>query len=201
MEPQRVRDEEAELLFPVEDALNDELAGLGIRSLGRLRNGGAWQLTYLGSPALLERVERIAEGRLKPAQREFSTYSKSDPQWEYYTEFLYPSDERMRWIQDRRVVDSLAQHGDPLTERRRVDHWCYFPDAKAQSSFAAQVVANRFEVLEPLEGEPTFPVQVHRVDSVQLEDIHEVTGWLTELAERCGGDYDGWETFVDATTN
>jgi regulator of RNase E activity RraB len=36
------------------------------------------------------------------------------------------------------------------------------------------------------------------MDSVELEEIHAVVTMLTALAERHGGDYDGWETLVEA---
>ena len=191
-------EDEAEVMYPVEDQLSDAARAQGLRFIGRLRNNGGWQLTFMGAPKLEPELHALAQAALAAAGREFSLVSDHDPEWKYYTGFLYPDPERMRWIQDRRVVDVLQQHGDPLTVERRVDHWAYFPDERARSAFLAAVAAHGFEPQVPASTDENFAAHVHRVDSVALDDIHEVTTLLEELAEKHGGEYDGWETSVEA---
>ena len=189
--------EEADALYPAEAALVADLSALAIRFVGRLRNRGVWQLTCMGPPHLEPEVKRLAGIHLRGLQRQFSTLAQMDPEWTYFTDFLLPSEERMRWIEDRRVVDSLQRRGDSLAQQRRVDHWVYFPDRDSRSAFASMVVDDGFQLLDSLGEAPDFGVQVYRTDSVRLDDIHEVTGFLTKLAERFDGKYDGWETSVE----
>jgi uncharacterized protein (TIGR01619 family) len=190
--------EEANTLYRAEDALVAELSAMAVRFIGRLRNLGNWQLTFMGPPGIEPDIERLAEIHLDRLPRQYSIDAENDPEWSYYSDFLFPDAERMRWIQDRRVVDALQRHGDPLTQRRRVDHWIYFPDRDSQCAFASAVAEDGFQLLEPQGEAPDFGVQVYRVDSVQLNDIHEVTHALTALAERFNGNYDGWETSVES---
>jgi len=190
--------DEAEVLHPVEDALVSALTAQGLCFVGRLRNHGLWQVTFMGPPDHEPHVERLAGAHLDPLPRSFSIVAKHDPEWTYYSDFLFPNEERMRWIQDRRVVDALQREGDPLTASRRVDHWIYFPDSESQAAFVSAAAEAGFQALEPRGTAPDFAVQVHRIDAVQLESIHEVTTFLADLAARFDGDYDGWETEVEA---
>lgn len=190
--------EEASAIYPVEDAIVDDALALGVRFVGRLRNLGTWQMIFMGPPDLEPEIRRIAATHLEPLARTFSIVTKFDPEWTYYSEFLYPNEERRRWIRDKRVVDVLEQHGDPLTVRRRVDHWIYFQDAESCRAFAAAASAEGFQMVEPEPEAPNLGVQIYRTDSVQLEDIHEVTNLLADLAAQFNGEYDGWETEVEA---
>jgi hypothetical protein len=121
-----------------------------------------------------------------------------DAAWSSYDEFLLPDRERRQWMQDRRIVETLESHGDELAPRR-VDHWAYFPAAPARDAFVADARRDGFALERASDDageELGFGAQVFRDDSVELDDVHEVVMTLFELAERHGGDYDGWETAV-----
>ena len=47
------------------------------------------------------------------------------------------------------------------------------------------------------ESTNAFAAQIHRIDSVQLEDIHAVIMDLFKISRKHGGEYDGWETSVE----
>lgn len=125
--------------------------------------------------------------------------SASDAEWSYYDEFLLPDPERRQWIHNRRLVETLEEHGDDLTSVRRVDHWAYFPTSSLRDTFVADARDQGFgleRAPDDLDGQSPFGANVARHDSVDLDDIHEVVMTLVELAERHGGEYDGWETAV-----
>ena len=42
-----------------------------------------------------------------------------------------------------------------------------------------------------------FCAQIHREDSVRLVEIHKVVMTVFNEAATHGGEYDGWETFVE----
>ncbi len=190
--------EEADALYPVEDEISAAAQQAGMLYIGRVRNNGLWQLTFMGPPDLTDALTHLATAALASTNRAFEIITQKNSSWSYYRDFLFPNAERMQWIQDRRVVESLASNGDPLTAPRRVDHWAYFPNTKTRATFAKAVKALEFETieLEARNDDTEFGLQFHRVDSVQLNDIHEIIITLNELAEQHQGTYDGWETIV-----
>ncbi len=184
---------ELDTLGPVEDSVTSIAARLGARFVGRIRNNGNWQLTFMGPEGLSDELSQAGESALDALGRECECASQEDADWNYYLDFLYPSPERMRWIQDRRVVDSLASHGDDLSAERRVNHFIYFETVEARESFLAAISELGFEHLL-LEDNG---LQIHRVDSVQLDAIHALSEELNRLVESEHGSYDGWETSVE----
>lgn len=195
--------EEAGVLGPVEDAMNESAAGIGLFPVGRLRNHGQWGLIYYGAAGREDRLRRLADEQGARTGRGVEVGSREDGRWSYYFDFLLPDAERRQWMADRSVVQSLESHGDPLTEPRRVDHWLYFGDGEVRDRFLTEVRAIGFEIegaRDDDEGAKPYSAQIHRVDSVQLEDIHAVVMELVTLAEGHGGTYDGWETRIEAPT-
>ncbi|HEY8079215.1 MAG TPA: DUF695 domain-containing protein [Labilithrix sp.] len=178
-----------ERLYAAEDAICDAASGAGLTYVGRLRNGGDWQLTFYG-PAGREKALEDVVVRFRGA-RGYRTGSKADAAWSYYDEFLMPDAERWQWIMNRRVVEQLASHGDDHATPRPIDHYVYFDAAADRDAFAAAATAKGFRVEPTPEGE-RFGAHLVRTDRVQLGHIHEVVMELRELGEAHGGDYDGW---------
>jgi regulator of RNase E activity RraB len=132
-------------------------------------------------------------------RRRFSIGDRADSGWEFFKTILFPGEQQLQWMMDRAVVDSLTKHGDPLTERRRVDHWIYFEDAAGRDAFEAAANAAGFATVEASKtpaDDGRLGIQVHREDFVDLDRIHAVVMELVELAKAHRGDYDGWETAV-----
>lgn len=190
---------EADTLNPIEDFIVADAKTLGLIYVGRLRNTGVWQLTFMGTGDRTAELRDMASRHLESSGRSFDVIAREDPDWSYYRQFLYPDNEQMAWIQNRRVVDVLVQKGDSLASRRRVDHWILFPNKRAKDAFSEAVRANGFRIAtDGVVGDDNLiRLQVYRVDSVRLEAIHAVTTELTALAAQQGGKYDGWETSVE----
>lgn len=185
----------------MEDALTAAAARLGLYHVGRLRNHGAWQIAFYGCAGLKSQFDDLVEDALDDAGGGWLAHELESPDWHYYLEFLCPDAERWQWMKDRRVVEQLEKHGDTLKQPRPVAHWIYFRSAEQRDAFEAAARAENFEVHghpddEPAGGERPYRARIERIDSVELNDLHAVTWDLTELAQRHGGDYDGWETQV-----
>jgi regulator of RNase E activity RraB len=194
---------DAEQLYPLEEAITKQAMELGLHHVARLRNHGRWQLFYYG-PGGAESALRRAAKRAVPTHRGHTVGSKNDHDWTCYFEFLCPDEERWQWILDRRLVEALTDHGDPLTKPRRVDHSVAFSAEQGRAAFLAAVTELGFETVAA-EGKTgsrrRYSAQIHRVDSVELEDIHNTVMELKLLAEEHGGDYEGWETTVEKSLN
>lgn len=101
---------------------------------------------------------------------------------------------------DRKIVETLIAHGDPLTKARPVDHWVHFGLASARDRFLSDTDALGFRATDVHDdgNEPNpFCACVSRVDHVDLDSIHRVVMTLVATAKRHGGDYDGWECPVE----
>jgi len=191
---------ERKALQVVEDRFGEWAQQRGLYFVGRMRNSGTWQLTYYGPPGRQAELEAKAAEELRGKKRKLMAGSREDPAWSYYFEFLWPDAERLQWMADRRVVASLEQHGDPLVQPRRIDHWIYFGSAANRDAFVEVVTRDGFTLQESGEGaggERPFSAHIYRMESVQLDDIHATVMSLVELAQEHRGEYDGWETSVE----
>ncbi|MDX2088420.1 MAG: DUF695 domain-containing protein [Kofleriaceae bacterium] len=191
---------EADVLFPVEDTLVERAAAQELVYVARLRSHGRWELTFYG-PSNCASALSVVAGETELDGRQFEVLSQPDGRWGYYRDFLLPDDERRQWMQDRRVVDVLQDHGDRLSTPRRVDHWIYFRSSESRQAFIEAATPLGFALQGSSDHDDSarpFGVQMFRTDAVDLEHIHSVVMELFALAQRHTGDYDGWECPVEA---
>jgi hypothetical protein len=141
-------DAEAKSSGPLEDALSAHIqTKLSAHYVGRIRGNGEWQLFFYAPPATGFKEAVDAFMKAYPT-RKYTLGNKPDESWNTYRTVLYPDEERLAWINDNRVVETLEKEGDPLTEARRVDHWIYFENESARGRFEATARAIGFAVQE-----------------------------------------------------
>jgi hypothetical protein len=117
-----------------------------------------------------------------------------------YWKELYPTDDDWQMIKDLRVLDTLREQGDDEHANREVSHWAYFPERQAAEQFADWLTAGGYRVrtVEPRSSQTE--VRFTHVGTMRLEDITHHTITLGRKASELNGDYDGWETSVEAKT-
>ena len=181
-------------LFDCEDAVVSALGALGLVFVARLRNNGEWQLNFYGPPVDEAHVLEKLRNALAGETRGFRAGRQDDAEGECYADFFYPPPERLQWIMDRRLVEQLVQHGDVLTAERPVDHFILFPEERDVSAFCEAAKALGFvvpdELPPPDEGLRSVPLQ--RMDTIELDTIHDTVMQLVELAAPYDGVHDGW---------
>lgn len=124
---------------------------------------------------------------------------RPDASWEAYLTFLYPNEETREYMANIKVIMKLQEAGDKLEKERQVDHWLYFPNENARKCFVDQCIKNKFKIESKQKlpsGEMPFHLQISRTDKVDISSISAITIELRKQAAKCGGEYDGWETFV-----
>lgn len=189
---------EAATMNAFEDALVERAEAGELIYVARIRSRAEWELVFYGAP---ERTAALQAIREVFGERRTYVDVRPDPAWDFYREFLLPDAERTQWMQDRRLVEVLEVEGDVLATPRRVDHRAQFPTADGRDRFveAAQQAGFALQRAATVEhAELPFGAQVYRNDSVELEHIHDVVMELVEIADRDGGAYQGWETFVES---
>jgi len=168
-------------LDALEQALIARAVDLGLVYVGRVRGRGVWESTFHGAPGHAPALRAITSELV--ADRRAVVKDAADPAWRYYREVLLPDAERRRWIEDRRIVQILAEHGDSLRTPRRVDHRLADPS----EAFVAAARRAGFE----RDGDVVF-----RDDPVELDHIHDVVMELVDLAAEHGGTYERWTAAI-----
>lgn len=64
---------------------------------------------------------------------------QEDPEWTSYRAFLFPDDQAILEIQNRRVLEQLEKIGDDLSRSRMIDHFAGFPSEEQALAFAEAV--------------------------------------------------------------
>lgn len=134
---------------------------------------------------------------------------REDSGREGYWQDLYPSKQDWQLARDLQLIDSLENHGDPLTAPRRLDHWAYFATPTAMSAFASWLPNAGFQVDSAKELDAEDVVDAAHKCRVMFfhelvptfANVSTVTLKLMEKAGELDGDYDGWECAVMAAAN
>jgi uncharacterized protein (TIGR01619 family) len=126
---------------------------------------------------------------------------------EGYWQDLYPSEDERQIAADMRTIDELRLRGDDLNQSRKVEHWAYFADEDQMTSFVDWLKSQSFSIESARAVNPEDSVDEqhsHRVRffhelAPTLSNVSEVTITLANKAREHNGDYDGWETSVQAS--
>ncbi len=96
------------------------------------------------------------------------------------------------------AVDELREQGADLSERRRVDHYLYFPTRMHADAAAAEVRRLGFEPATDLdeESDDWLVLATHHT-VVSVAELSRLRERFEALAAVHGGEYDGWNIAVD----
>ena len=184
--------EEFDQLIAIEDRIVDTLQESGgAIYVGRNTTDGVRDLFFYvrDADAATKVVDDLAPELSPYALR---TGGNDDAEWGVYRSFVYPGPDDLQHINNRSVLRQLAEHGDDHAAAREIDHFAYFPNVDAASSFAQEMARQRFVVADSRDQneQGDHCVAFKREDS--LTDIDEITINLAQLADEHGGYYDGW---------
>jgi hypothetical protein len=193
--------EEAGSLNAIEDELTKEIEALGGACVGRITTDGhRYIYNYVSAPE--DQISPII-GRLSSEfEYDVGYLVQNDPEKKGYWEDLFPTRHDWRVMQDSKVIEQLESHGDTLEKERRVDHWAYFSDPGQRQGFESWAKGEGFSVQgvsEPDGDTPQYGIQFFHRCTPTLDQISHYTCLLVDKAEEYGGDYDGWETRVEAS--
>lgn len=191
---------EAEILYIMEDRLAEHLAtSLGGIYAARNTTGGQRIFYYYCQSSIgYERIiEEVMEGF---PNHHYSVQVQKDPDWTFYQEFLYPSKLEFQSILNRRVIEQLEEHGDPLEQAREVEHFLFFKTDQDRALFLEKIQHDRFRIIskqyESRHHEHPFSLIIAREELVSTYAIDEIVFYLMDLADAYSGSYDGWGTGV-----
>lgn len=138
------------------------------------------------------------------AKREVRFYLEDEPEHDAYFQLLVPDEDDWQVLRDMRVFAALREHGDALTEARRIEHWATFGDEAAARDFGAWATGEGYtvesvEVAPPDSDDekPDPPRWCTRFSQVEVPAFGRLdTVALRRACDARGGTYDGWECEV-----
>lgn len=191
--------EEATKLRQIEDSIMEALQtranGLFV---GRITTSRQREF-YFYAPSAHDFPESIHMAMRTFGEYKYDLADDSDPQWKHYFEVLYPSEDDLQRMSNRKVIKNLTDAGDDLSKPRAVDHWIYFKSSEGRSAFIKMIGSEGFQTISEQrhDGEYPFSLHIRRVDNVDQSSIDAVVLMLCAMAKKMDGDYDGWETSVE----
>jgi regulator of RNase E activity RraB len=119
--------------------------------------------------------------------------------FEVYRDFVTPTDLDKQMDGDRQVISNLQENGDECVDSRKIEFW-FYGNKPALEKLVAVLTLQSFKVDHWLDD--PLGVVLSRDVAPNFSTFSQLTPLLVEQADKCGVEYDGWETFVlrgDAT--
>ena len=220
------RREEFEALSALEDALEASLtANRAAVHIGRCITDGRYELVFYAT-GVEDWNHRVAVAMESLPPYEWEAGAHYEPDWDSYLGFLFPGEQDLLIIQNRRLCRQLEGQGDTLEKSRLITHWLGFSDAEAGKAFCRAALERGFQVeeagliaddpagtdlaglpgggpgsarlaLNRLDARPSaFQARVSRQDAP--EQIDDVSFELLDMALEHGGEYRGWSCSIVA---
>ena len=192
--------EESRKLNEIGESLDATVsATCGAQLVGRITGSGRREFYfYAAEPG--ELTASVANAMKAFGDYKYETGSTFQPEWEQYLT-LFPTETNLERMQNRRLLEELAEQGDSHEIPRKVDHWLYFGDEASRAACRDTLSAIDFMVedegMAEEEGrELPYVLVVSRVDSVDSHTINGITLELQRLAGEYCARYDGWQCEV-----
>lgn len=190
-------EDEAAQLSEVEDWWLDRMKGEGGVHVARMTCAGRRELFGYAKSDMIDDV--VAEGRRLFGERyDFEGNLRPDPNWEVYSEFLYPDPMAQQRIHNFQVVTQLRHSGDVAGVTRPIDHSASFSTDAARKQFVDEIVEAGFEVTaqEEGQGDLSFQLRFQSHNTTDLATIDAIVLPLWVRSRELEGRYDGWGTEV-----
>lgn len=101
---------------------------------------------------------------------------------------------------DRQLIQHMLDAGQQLASRpRETTHYLLFRDEATARRAAVDAAGHGFrtEVTAPGDGIDVWRALAHHTIIVDEDAISAARVSLTAIAERAGGEYDGWDMYAD----
>lgn len=195
---------ELEKMGEIEDTVSRHVsAQLDGIYVGRFTCEGSITYVFYLPAKQAERVEDLESiiGDLAPYEWEWLT--DDDPEWDYFTKFLYPDAVSLEAMANRQLLENLEKRGDRLEVSRDVDHLAYFPTHEHATVAAEKLQELGFrtdEVKRSEDDEHRWVLEFHRVDSLANGRPDEFCAEIWSAIRPHAGSYDGWGTVIPSKT-
>jgi len=100
---------------------------------------------------------------------------------------------------DLAVLENLEEHGADLSEPRDVRVFLYFPSEEAAEAAGGELADAGYDIVafEPDGEEEPWAIRASMDLRVDRDNVAGFRSRFEDLAERHGGEFDGWEAAAD----
>jgi regulator of RNase E activity RraB len=190
--------EELEPLGELEDAIAGWLESeYDAIYVGHLITEGAVHIVAYAPAERVEGVEDLLEG-FDSGDYELGWLVEEDPEWGMYVEFMFPDVYAMQVIQNRRLMNARAEHGDDPSLAHAVDHSAAFATQEQAESAAKALEEAGFaiESSEYDEEHECWNLAFAREDRLDGDNPDAFCVEIIDLLEPFEGDYMGWGAMI-----
>jgi uncharacterized protein (TIGR01619 family) len=190
--------EELEALGTVEDAM---VAFLEERfdaiHVGHMISDGAMYVVAYASGEAVGEPEQVFDD-FDPGDYEIGWIVEHDPEWGMLIEFMYPDTYAMQVIQNRRLLNVRAEHGDDPTLTHAVDHAARF-ETQAQAEAAAEDLRKAGFTIDSVAANDDgsgWSVCFQRDERLDGDRPDAFCVEILDLLAAHEGNYDGWGAMI-----
>ena len=182
-------DNESAELFELEDTLVASLdqADTPCLLLARVTHAGQRELVFQVKDK--ERFQPVVTLWIDECKRNDITLSEHDG-WDFFNEFIWPSDEDWVWIYDRRVVDSLIESGSNPDKEHQLEFCFHGSSTDPLQALSDQLAKDGYTPTSF--DEETLTLVITKAMALNVNTIWETSMSLIDLATTHKVEYDGW---------
>ncbi len=98
---------------------------------------------------------------------------------------------------DAAVVQNITKFGGDLEEERGVEFFLYFPTEFDAVMVEVELINLRFYTQVRFNDfSDDWFLYANKKMEVSIERLEDIGNWMEQLAEKNGGEYDGWGTII-----
>ncbi|MFV8754287.1 DUF695 domain-containing protein [Nannocystaceae bacterium ST9] len=189
---------ELEALGELEDALAEWLEQTyDAIYVGHLITEGALHVIAYAPADRVGEPSDLLDG-FDPGDYELGWLVEADPEWGMFIEFLYPDPYAMQVIQNRRLMQARAEHGDDPSLIHAVDHAAFFESREQADAAAEALKAAGFAIdgIAPDEEDEGWTISFQRDERLDGEGPDQFCVEILDLLEPHEGAYSGWGAMI-----
>ena len=170
---------------------------IGQPAAGFVQSGNTRQYYYyVPGKEQYELLRAIAE---KERKLTCKVAGKREDDWTTYFKLLYPDEAKYQTVRNREVVQKYRENGDQLDAARRINlhvffrteqHRLMYEEAARQAGYAIGAPEERSELELP------YGATLHRISTLELQDIDSVTIRAIRIAQRMEGRLAYWDCAI-----
>ncbi|MBS1711517.1 MAG: DUF695 domain-containing protein [Armatimonadetes bacterium] len=188
--------EEGDRVNELEDKVIQKLEKLGMVYAGRVKIPGVVFSSFY-SPEPGPASVSVSTSLLRKIEVELT--STPDPEWGYYKKFFVPTKLESYIGQCAQLHNQLRKNGDVFSIPREVDFACIMRKWDNVGPFLAEAATMGFVCPTPPEksgSKGEYWCVFVRTTSIEPEVVCQLSLDLKEVAEKYGGEFDGWASPV-----
>lgn len=182
-------EQESQKLYDMEDELVDQLQSAQVfcRLVGRLTYDGLREIVFQVGD---EDAFRPIVGRWMNHHKDYEIDVSEHEGWEFFDEYIRPSDEDRFFMAEDRVIENLLKSGSDPSLEHELDY-CFDGDAGPLKAVAQRLLSEGYQHHDELDFD-CGRIELFKRFVLDRQLIREESWKNRQMAEQLGADLNGW---------